>query len=223
MPVFIDRDRLSPSASSLCAILSSTALIVLVMLCRARSAAEAARRLRPPSPTARESSAVSASISCSARSARSTFPAPFASSNSSVQLGEPAPVSDLGLIVQHLARVTETADMHACLCEFLIGPRQANCRLAPLRPRRAGSRFLPPDRARGIRSTDDGSGGRRNQVPCGPSDERIFRRGRRSNTRRLCGKSHLPTNGNQSPDRRNGPRGEVPLRVSRGIGIPLGS
>ena len=46
-----------------------------------------------------------------------------------VQLGEPAPVSDLGLIVEHLARVAETADMNACLCEFLIGPRQA-CRLA---------------------------------------------------------------------------------------------
>src|SRR5438094_10514044 len=45
------------------AILSSTALIVLVMVCRARSEADAARRLRPPSPTARESSLVSASSS----------------------------------------------------------------------------------------------------------------------------------------------------------------
>ena len=77
------RENMSPSAASLCAILSTTDLIVLVMLCRARSEADPARRLRPPSPTARESSLVSASISCSACSARSTFPRSLASSSSS--------------------------------------------------------------------------------------------------------------------------------------------
>ena len=68
---------------SLCAILSSTDLIDLVILWRARSEAEAARRLRPPSPTARPSSFVSASISASAFSALSTLPAALASCNSS--------------------------------------------------------------------------------------------------------------------------------------------
>ncbi|MGD0119750.1 MAG: hypothetical protein ABSD30_16910 [Candidatus Binatus sp.] len=48
----------------------------------------------------------------------------------SVQLGEPAPVSDLGLIVEHLAGVAKTADMNACLFEILIGVRQATRRLA---------------------------------------------------------------------------------------------
>src|SRR6266852_8147914 len=105
------RDKISPSAASLCAIRSSTDLIVLPMLCRARSEADAARRLRPPSPTARESSEVSASISCSALSARSMFPTCLASSKFFAQLGEPAPVSDLGLLVQHLARATQTPDM----------------------------------------------------------------------------------------------------------------
>ena len=62
MPVLMHRERRSPSTASLCAILSTTALIVFVMLWRARSEADAARRLRPPSPTARESSEVNASI-----------------------------------------------------------------------------------------------------------------------------------------------------------------
>ena len=83
MPVLMHREKISPSAASLCPILSTTALMVLVMLCRARSEADAARRLRPPSPTARESSRVSASISSSACSARSTLPSSLASSNSS--------------------------------------------------------------------------------------------------------------------------------------------
>ena len=83
MPVLTHREKKSPSAASLCAIFSTTALIVLVTLWRARSEADAALRLRPPRPTARESSCVSASISSSACSARATFPESFASSNSS--------------------------------------------------------------------------------------------------------------------------------------------
>ncbi len=47
------------------------------------SATEAALRFRPPRPTARDSSAVSASISVSTRFARATFPRLLASSSSS--------------------------------------------------------------------------------------------------------------------------------------------
>ena len=41
------------------------------------------------------------------------------------QIGKPAPVGDLGLLVEHLARVTQTADMDPCLFEILIPARQA--------------------------------------------------------------------------------------------------
>ena len=125
MPVLMHPDSSSPSARSLCAILSSTALIVLVTLCRARSDADAARRLRPPSPTARDSSFVSVSISSSACSARSTFPSSFGFLQFFAQLGEPPPISDLGLIVEHLARVAQAADMDARFFEVFVSPRQA--------------------------------------------------------------------------------------------------
>src|SRR6202158_2447580 len=39
-------------------------------------------------------------------------------------LGEPAPVSDLGLVVEHLACVTQTGDMNACLFEVVVPARQ---------------------------------------------------------------------------------------------------
>ena len=126
MPVLMHRDRISPSAASLCAILSSTALIVLVMLCRARSEADAALRLRPPSPTARDSSLVSASISCFACSARSTFPSFLGFFQFFAQFGEPASISGLGLIVEHLARVAKAGDMDPGLFEILA-PRGNRC------------------------------------------------------------------------------------------------
>ena len=119
------RDRISPSSGSLCAILSSTDLIVLVMLCRARSDADAARRLRPPSPTARDSSFVSVSISCSACSARSTFPSSLASSSSSRNSESRRRYASLGLIVKHFARVAQAADMDACLFEVIVAARHA--------------------------------------------------------------------------------------------------
>ena len=119
------RDRISPSAASLRAILSSTALIVLPMLCRARSEADAALRLRPPSPTARDSSLVSASISRSACSARSTFPARFGFFQFFAQIRKPPPVGGLGLLVEHLACVTQTADVDPRLFEILSPVRQA--------------------------------------------------------------------------------------------------
>ena len=129
MPVLMHRDKMSPSVASLCAIFSSTALIDLVMLCRARSEADAARRLRPPSPTARESSLVSASISSSACSARSTFPSCLGFFQFFAQLGKPASISDLGLLVEHLARITQTGDVDPGLFEILIPARQALHRL----------------------------------------------------------------------------------------------
>ncbi len=49
-----------------------------------------------------------------------------------MQLGEPAPVGDLGLLVEHLARVTQTADMNSRLSELLISARQAVRRLTCL-------------------------------------------------------------------------------------------
>ena len=125
MPVLMHRDRISPSAASLCAILSSTALIVLVMLCRARSEADAARRLRPPSPTARESSLVNASISCF-RLLRALDVSQFLGFfQFFAQLRKPASVRDLGLLVEHLARVAQAADMDPCLFEILVPVRQA--------------------------------------------------------------------------------------------------
>ncbi len=46
------------------------------------------------------------------------------------QLGEPAPIGNLGLIVEHLARVAESGDMDAGLLEVLITARQTLRRLA---------------------------------------------------------------------------------------------
>src|ERR1700722_11316273 len=56
VPVLMHLEKIFPSAASFCAILSSTDLIVLVIVCRARSEADLALRSRPPNPTARESS-----------------------------------------------------------------------------------------------------------------------------------------------------------------------
>ena len=41
------------------------------------------------------------------------------------QIGKPPPVGDLGLLVEHLARITQTADMDPGLFEILIPARQA--------------------------------------------------------------------------------------------------
>ena len=61
----------------------------------------------------------------SACSARSTFPSLLGFFQFFAQLGKPAPVSDLGLLVEHLARVTQTADMDPSLFEILVPARQA--------------------------------------------------------------------------------------------------
>ena len=45
------------------------------------------------------------------------------------QLGKSAPVGDFGLLVEHLARVTQTADTDPRLFEILIPARQAVCEL----------------------------------------------------------------------------------------------
>ncbi len=42
-----------------------------------------------------------------------------------MQFGQPAPVRDLRLIVKHLARVTQAAEMDAGLFEILLSARQA--------------------------------------------------------------------------------------------------
>ena len=39
------------------------------------------------------------------------------------QCGQPASVRDLGLIVEHLARVAQASDLNACLVEILGSPR----------------------------------------------------------------------------------------------------
>ena len=132
MPVLMHRENRSPSWASLCAILSSTDLIDLVILCRARSEADAARRLRPPSPTARESSLVSASISTSNCSARSTFPTPLSAFNFFAQVGEPPLISNLGLLVDHLARITQPRDMDPGPFEILGVPRQTLHRMTAI-------------------------------------------------------------------------------------------
>ena len=41
------------------------------------------------------------------------------------QIGKPPPVRNLGLLVEHLARITQTADMDPGLFEILIPARQA--------------------------------------------------------------------------------------------------
>ena len=189
MPVLMQREKISPSRASLCAILSTTDLIVLVMLCRARSEADAARRLRPPSPTARESSEVSASISCSACSARSTFPSFLGLFQFFAQLGEPAPVSDFGLLVEHLARVAQTGDMDSGLFEILFPTRQAMPGLTGFVRLALACRFPLPDRARGIRPQDDAADGRGTRALWCPLNERRSRRGLRSSTHPLCRKS----------------------------------
>jgi hypothetical protein len=60
---------------------------------------------------------------------RSTFPNSFGFFEFFAQLGEPTSVSDLGLIVEHLARVAQAGDMDPGLFEILIPPRQALHRL----------------------------------------------------------------------------------------------
>src|SRR5260370_39637960 len=45
------------------------------------------------------------------------------------QIGKPVPISRLGLIVEHLARVTETADVDSRLLQIVIATRQSLPRL----------------------------------------------------------------------------------------------
>ena len=45
----------------------------------------------------------------------------------SAQLGKAASISELGLLVEHLARVTQVADMDPRLVEILSATRQALC------------------------------------------------------------------------------------------------
>src|SRR6266851_4874275 len=117
------RAKKSPNRASLCAILSSTDLIVLLMLCRARSEADTARRLRPPSPRARELSGQRVDLlfrllGTLDLSQLLGFVQLFA------QVGKPPPVGDLGLLVEHLARITQTADMDPRSFEILGSARQ---------------------------------------------------------------------------------------------------
>ena len=188
---------MSPSAASLCAILSTTALMDLVTLCRARSEADAARRLRPPSPTARESSRVSASISCSACSARSTFPRVLGFFQFFAQLGKPPSVSSLGLLVEHLARVAQAGDMDPCLFEIFSSSGQALRRLI-------GSDFvlrawpaIPPSQIEHVEfdRRDDAADGRGTRDLWCPLDETSSCRSRRSNIRLLSGSYYVPCSG----------------------------
>jgi hypothetical protein len=78
-----------------------------------------------PSPTTRESSLVTASISSSARWARSTFPNSFCVLQFFVQIGQPASISDLGPLIEHLVGVTQSRDMDSRPFEILIQSRQA--------------------------------------------------------------------------------------------------
>jgi hypothetical protein len=41
------------------------------------------------------------------------------------QIGKPPPVGNLGLLVEHLPRITQTADMDPGLFEILVPTRQA--------------------------------------------------------------------------------------------------
>src|SRR5438552_5393922 len=45
------------------------------------------------------------------------------------QLGKPPSVSGLGMLVEHLARITQAGNMYPCLFELFGSPRQALCRL----------------------------------------------------------------------------------------------
>src|ERR1700693_391188 len=104
------RAKMSPSAASLCTILSTTALIVLVMLCRARSEADAARRSSTESHGAREfpGQGIDFLFRLFGELDVSKFLGFF---QSFPQLGDPASISDLGLFVEHLARVTQAGAM----------------------------------------------------------------------------------------------------------------
>jgi hypothetical protein len=45
------------------------------------------------------------------------------------QIGQPPSISGLSLLIEHLARITQTTDMYPRLFEFLIPARQALLRL----------------------------------------------------------------------------------------------
>jgi len=46
------------------------------------------------------------------------------------QLGKPAPISSLGVIIEHLARIAESGDLDPGLLEIFFTPRQTLRRLA---------------------------------------------------------------------------------------------
>ena len=93
------------------------------MLCRALSEADAARRLRPPSPAARETSFLSASISSSVCSARSTFPNSLTFSSSS-RSSEAGVYKRPWLARRASRRIAEPRDMDSRLFEIPSPPRQ---------------------------------------------------------------------------------------------------
>ena len=105
------------------------------MLCRARSEADAARRFRPPEADAarRFSSAESDGAREFPRQCVDLLFRLLGALDLSEllrlfqffsQLRKPLPVGDLGLLVEHLARVTQTSDMDPSLFEILIPARQ---------------------------------------------------------------------------------------------------
>jgi hypothetical protein len=128
VPVLMRREKKSPNVTSLCVILSSTDLIVLPILCRARSEADIARRLHPPSPT-RERAPRLARRSLFRLLSTLDVSRLLGFFQSFAPLRKPPPVCDLGLLVEHLARITQTADMDSRLFEILIPARQAACGL----------------------------------------------------------------------------------------------
>ena len=189
MPVLMHRDRMSPNAASLCAILSSTALIVLVMLCRARSEADAAcdyvrrvpRRATAPSSARR-------SLLPPARRAR-RFPAPWLLPI--LRAARRAGVGKLTLACSSsISPASPRLPIWMPAFSRSSSPRGKPRAAASIRFRRlrAGRQFHRPDRARGIQSRDDAADERGSRGPWCPSDERIFRRSRQSSTRPLCGR-----------------------------------
>ena len=156
------------------------------MLCRARSEAETARRLRPPSPTARESSLVSASISSSACSARFDV-APFLGLfQLFAQIGKPPPIGRPWL--DRRASRPRPPDRRCGFRPFRDPPLRAASRPQTdrFRHRRAGRRLHRPNQAHGIRPQDDGADERDTRALLSPLNEKISRRRRRSSTHPLC-------------------------------------
>ena len=178
---------IAPNSESLCAILSSTALTVLVMLCRARSDADAAFRSRPPSPTARDSSLVSASISSSARSARATFPCAFASSSSSRSSPSRRRYSTFAC----WSSISPASPNPATWIPAFSSASSPRCRPRPPHPRRrrrACSQSHQRDRAHEIQPPDAAADAPGIRGLWYPSAEMLSRRNQQSSTLPLCEK-----------------------------------